>query len=405
MRVAFLSPQFPAEMPEFTRGLAEVGAEVVGVGDVPVEAIPQRVRRYLSAYVQVPRLLDAASTLRHAVPELRRLRVERVECLWEVGVDLAAELRLALDLPGQGVEDARTFRDKVLMKARLSAVGLRVPRNARVQNESEAWVAAEEIGYPLIVKPIDGAGSASTYRVDSATELTDVLKKVAHLAEVGIEEFISGDEFTYDTVSIDGVPAFDSIAQYHPKPLEARSQEWISPGQIGLRDPHAAGLDEAVAFGRKVLLAMGMGTGFTHMEWFRKADGEIVFGEIAARAPGGRLVDQMNYANDFDVYREWARAVCWGTFEATAHRRFHVACVFKRAIGQGRIRRVEGMDRMRKELGGSLVCEDLLPIGSQRRDWKQTLLSDGCLIARHEDYATTHRMMQHLVDGVRIYAG
>jgi len=405
MKVAFLSPHFPAEMPEFTRGLAEVGAQVVGVGDVPLAGIPESVRRHIAHYVQVPRLLDAQSTLQVAAPALARLGVERVECLWEVGVEIAASLRQALALPGQNPADALAFRDKSVMKARLAAAGLRVPRNARVRDLAQAQAAAEAIGYPLIVKPIDGAGSASTYRVDNASELERAIRMCGHLSEVGVEEFISGEEFTYDTVCLNGVPAFDSIAQYHPKPLEARSQEWISPGQIVLRDPHSAGLDDAVRFGRAVLTAMGMGTGFTHMEWYRTAAGEIVFGEIAARAPGGRLVDQMNYANDFDVYREWARAVCWGTFEAVAHRRYHVACVFKRAHGQGRIRRVEGLERVRSKMGAWLVAEDLLPLGSPRRDWKQTLLSDGCLLARHPDYDTCRRMMEMLVQDVQVYAG
>ena len=113
----------------------------------------------------------------------------------------------------------------------------------------------------------------------------------------------------------------------------------------------------------------------------------------------------MNLANDFDIYREWARAVCWHTFEATAHRRYHVAAVFKRAIGQGRIRAVEGLQEARRKLGASLVIEDLLPIGATRRDWHQTLLSDGTLMVRHPDFATCKAMMDVLVNDVRLYAG
>jgi hypothetical protein len=206
-------------------------------------------------------------------------------------------------------------------------------------------------------------------------------------------------------VCIGGKVAFDSVAQYHPRPLLSRTQEWLSPAQIVLRDPHIPQLQDAVQFGRGVLAAMGMGTGFTHMEWYRKGNGEIVFGEIAARAPGGRLVDQMNFANNFDVYREWARSVCWGAFEQPAARKFHVTCVFKRAVGQGRIQRISGLQEVKARLGGALVAVDLLPIGAQRRDWKQTLLSDGCMIARHEDYATTLRIQEMLIRDIQLTAG
>jgi len=404
MRVAFISPNYPPEMPEFTRGLAEVGAEVIGVGHDPVEAMPPALRRHLAGYVRVPNVLDLDSAARHAAPALWRYGVDRVECLWEVGVELAARLREDLGVPGQSSEDARAFRDKAIMKDRLAAAGLRVPHNARATSQGEIRDAAERIGFPLIVKPIDGAGTRDTWRVDGADDLEGVLRRVAHLPELSVEEYIDGDELTYDAVSVDGEPRFDSVAQYHPRPLISRTQEWVSPAQIVLRDPHIPQLEDAVAFGRRVLRAMGMGTGFTHMEWFRKPSGEIVFGEIAARAPGGRLVDQMNYANDFDVYREWARVACWRSFDAPIGRRYHVACVFKRAHGSGRIRRIEGLERARNKLGAMLVVEDLLPIGAHRRDWRQTLLSDGCLIARHPDYRTAIDAMGVLVNDVRLFA-
>ncbi len=404
MRVVFLSPNYPPEMPEFTRGLAEVGAEVWGMGHDPIESLHPQVRRYLAGYIRVPNLLDLESAVRHAVPQLERLRPDRIECLWEVGVELAARLRQELDVFGQRPDDAKAFRDKDTMKLRLEAAGLRVPKHARVRNANEVRAAAERIGYPLILKPIDGAGTRDTHRVDSATELETVLRQVAHVPEMSLEEFIDGEEFTYDTVCIGGQVAFDSIAQYHPRPLISRGTEWISPAQIVFANPHIPQLAAGVKFGRDVLKAMGMGTGFTHMEWYRTSKGELVFGEIAARAPGGRLVDQMNYANDFNVYREWARAVCWGTFEAKPQRRFHVACVFKRAQGEGRIAAVSGLVAARQQLGNYLIVEDLLPIGAHRRDWKQTLLSDGCLIARHPDYDTAMRMMQLLVEQVHMYA-
>lgn len=404
MRVAFISPNYPPEMPEFTRGLAEVGAEVIGVGHDAYEAISPDVRKYLSGYVRVPNVLDLDNAARHAAEPLRKLRVDRIECLWEVGVELAAKLRELVGIPGQSVEDARAFRDKDIMKLRLERAGLRVPLHARATTQAEIHAAAERIGYPLIVKPIDGAGTRDTHRVDTAQELDNIVRRVAHLPEVSVEEYIDGEESTYDTVSIDGVPRFDSIAQYHPRPLISRTQQWVSPAQIVLRDPHIPQLRDAVEFGRKVLKAMGMGTGFTHMEWFRKSNGEIVFGEIASRAPGGRLVDQMNYANDFDVYREWARAICWRSFEATVHRRYHVACVFKRAVGTGRITAIHGLQTAQRRLGGALIVQDLLPVGAHRRDWKQTLLSDGCLIARHPDYQTTLDLMGVLVNDVRILA-
>jgi hypothetical protein len=61
MRVVFLSPAYPAEMCHFTRGLAEVGVTVYGVGDTPRDALPTAVRPYLADYLAVPRITDEAA--------------------------------------------------------------------------------------------------------------------------------------------------------------------------------------------------------------------------------------------------------------------------------------------------------------------------------------------------------
>jgi biotin carboxylase len=405
MKVLFISPHYPEEMQDFTRGLAEVGAQVYGVGDQPKAALPPKVQRYLRDYLQIPSLFDEDAAVRAIVQAARRIRPDRVESLWEPCVVLAARVRQALGLPGMTPEVAIGFRDKPIMKQRLFDAGLRVPRFARVRTAREAFEAAYAIGYPVCVKPIAGAGSADTYRVGDDKELRAVLAAVERHPEVNLEEFIEGEEFTYDTVCIDGEPVFESVAQYFPKPLDGRAHEWITPAQIVFRDPYQPALMPGVELGRKVIKALGMTTGFTHMEWYKKPDGEAVFGEIAARSPGGKLVDQMNFANDFDVYRETARAICWKSFEARPQRRYHVAALFKRAMGQGKIRRIEGLDEIKHRLGPSLVVTDLLPIGHPRRDWRQTLLSDGYMILRHPEFRTCLDMMRFAIATLRIHAG
>lgn len=405
MKVLFISPHYPQEMEDFTRGLAEVGAQVYGVADAPRQGLPEKVQRNLRDYLQVPSLFDEDDAVRRIVAAGRSLKPDVVECLWEPCVVLAARVREELGVPGMSTDTAIGFRDKPIMKERVIQHGLRVPKFARVRTAHEAAAAAAAIGFPVIVKPVAGAGTADTYRADDLGQLRGVLSAVGHHKEINLEEFIDGEEFTYDTVCIDGAPVFESVAQYHPKPLDGRSHEWITPAQIVFRDPYQPELRAGIELGRGVLKALGMGTGFTHMEWFRKPDGEVVFGEIAARSPGGKLVDQMNYANDFDVYREWARAVCWRSFDARPHRRYHVAALFKRAEGRGRIRRIDGIDEIRERLGDSLVVEDLLPLGHQRRDWHQTLLSDGYLILRHPEYRECVERMNYAIKTLRIYAG
>lgn len=404
MKVLFLSPHYPEEMLDFTRGLAEVGAQVYGVGDMPAAALPSKVKPYLHDYVQVQGLMNEDHALGRLVDVARQIGVDRVETLWEPMVLLAAAVREALGLPGMDRNTALGFRDKPIMKARLVPANIRLPRFGRSDSVEGTLAAAREIGYPVVLKPVAGAGTADTWRVDDEAQAKAKLATMGHVAELSIEEFIEGTEFTYDAVAIDGKPVFESVTQYHPPPLQGRTLEWISPAQITLRDPYIPALEVGIELGRQVLEVLGMGTGFAHMEWFKTKNGEAVFSEIACRSGGGKLMDAINYANDIDIYREWARAVCWHAFDAVPKRKYHVCSVFKRAQGQGRIARIDGLDRVQQRCGPGLVVTDLLPVGTPRRNWKQTLLGDGYVMMRSPDYGDLIGMRDVAVNELRMYA-
>lgn len=401
MRVVFLSPRYPPEMREFTRGLAEVGAEVLGVGDGQPDP---DLRRYLSDYLEVPSLFDEADVIRRVHAWLRGRSVDRILANWEPLVITAARLRELFGMPGMSVDTVRGFRDKQLMKERVAAAGVRVPRSARARSLADVRTALDVVGYPAIVKPISGAGSADTYRVDSEAELDGVAPLLRHVDEVSVEEFITGEELTYDTVCIGGKPVYESVTQYFPNALEMRSKEWVSPIMLSVRDLAQPQIQSGIALGRRVLTALGMGDGMTHMEWFRKPDGEVVFGEIACRPGGACVVDLMNYTGDIDLFREWARAVCWHAFEASRDRKYNVGIVFKRAQGQGRISTIAGLTEYYQRFRPHIVADTLLRPGTPRRDWKQTLLSDGYLVVRHPDWDAARDMSFAAATDVRLYA-
>ncbi|HVK35406.1 MAG TPA: hypothetical protein VM428_07080 [Microlunatus sp.] len=378
--VVMISPGFPLEMAYFTRALAEVGATVIGVGDQPVHGLPTEARAALAHYEHVS-LADEDAVIAALRGLSRHARIDQVECLWEPYMVLAARIREELGLPGMTVDQTLPFRDKELMKQVLDGAGIRTPRHASTGTNAGIYAAAEQIGYPLIIKPIAGAGSADTYRVDSLAELETVLPMIGHVETVSVEEFIDAEEFTYDTICGAGDILYDNVSWYRPRPLQARSHEWISPQTIALRDLDRAELAGGIEMGHRVITALGFTAGFTHMEWYRKVDGEVVFGEIGARPPGARTVDVMNYACDADLFRTWAAAVITGSAEPIS-RPYNAVSIFKRARGSGHITRVEGLDRLLAEHGDSVCVLDLLPVGAHRRDWRATLISDGMIILR-----------------------
>ena len=404
VNVLLISPGYPADMPEFTRGLADCGARVFGVGDSGAGSLPDLVRQSLSEYVQVRSLWDSGQVIGELHDRLRGRQLDRIECLWEPGIMLAAELRRHFGVDGLTVEQAHRFRDKEAMKVALDAAGVRTPKHQATDSIAGCWEAAEEFGFPLILKPIAGAGSADTYRVESRDDLRAVLPRLRHVPTISVEEFVDGEEYTFDTITIDGKIAYYNVAWYRPRPLIARSNEWISPQVIALRDVDDPQLADGIRMGFDVIDALEFGSGFTHMEWYRKSDGEVVFGEIGARPPGAHQVDQMKYACDFDVFRAWGSAMTHGRLDADIQRRYNVATIYKRAQGVGRITHIEGTDKLQQRFGEHVVWNTLLPPGSPRRDWLKTLVSDGFIMLRHPDLAETLAMADAVGSELQMYA-
>jgi len=392
INVLFLSPGYPAEMAEFTRGLAQCGAQVIGLGEHPVDHLPTVARQNLSHYIRVPSLVDGDSVLATVRESSAHFTIDRVECLWEPFMTLAAQLREMLDIEGMHTAQTELFRDKKKMKDALDAAGLRTPRNMIATGSDAIRAAATKIGLPLVIKPIDGAGSAHTHEVRDQGGLEIAVSDVGEHRKVSVEEYIEGEEYTYDTVCANGEIFYENIAWYRPKPIIGRNVEWISMQTVNLRNPERPELAVGLELGRRVIETLGFRTGFTHMEWFLTPTGEAVFGEIGGRPPGGRSVDLMNYSNDFDIYKGWAEAVTRGEFNQVAHRRYNAAAIFKRARGQGRISAIHGLGGLRHRYGEHIVVEELLSIGEPRRNWRQTLLSDGYLVVRHPELAQTLEM-------------
>jgi hypothetical protein len=139
------------------------------------------------------------------------------------------------------------------------------------------------------------------------------------------------------------------------------------------------------------------------MEWYLKPDGEVVFGEIAARPPGVRVVDLMNFNTDGDVYVGWAEAVVHGGMRQLEHRH-NVGSIYKRAHGSGRITSVQGLDELLTRYGPDVVLVDLLPVGAPRRDWRATTVGDGIVVVRHHELQRVIEMTEGFASDLQLYA-
>lgn len=406
VNVIFVAPFL---MPTTIRFVAEVasteGARVALVSQDPVEKLPAEVRASLGAHVRVANALDpeeigrVVAEARERVGEVHRL-VGALEDLQEP----LAMVRERFGIPGMNVEAARNFRDKSRMKTVLARAGLPCARHALARTADEMRAAITDLGFPVVVKPPEGSGARNTFRVGSASELEDVLRAVPPTAAAPtlIEEFMTGEEHSFDAVSIDGRPIWWSVSRYHPSALEVMRERWIQWCVVLPREIDGPEFEPIREAGTASLRALGVGTALTHMEWFRRPDGSVAISEVAARPPGAQFTTLMSYAHDLDFYRAWARLMIHGTFDPP-ERRYAVGIVFLRGQGAGeRVTAIHGVDDAARQVG-ELVVEAKLPREGQ--PGSRHYEGDGYVIVRHPETEVVEKALGRILSTVRVELG
>jgi len=400
--VVLLGPDLFAAFHDHARALKRRGVRVTGVGSSGKERLRAGLRRHLDEWIRVPDPFDGVAVAR-AISGTGRPAPDRLETLDERLVEAAAIAREGLGLPGLSVRSARLCRDKPAMKDALRAAGLPCAESGAVASLGELETFAERVGYPLIVKPRAGLGSLSTHRVENRSELERAAKalRVNRGESVAVEEFVEGHEGFWDTLSVDGSPRLEFVSHYYPPVLAALSDRRVSPQIAATNRVELPSYSELRETGRRVLRALDIGTGATHMEWFFGERG-LKISEIGARPPGERIWDLYCVGNDLDLYDAWAAAIATGRVEQRPSRRFATGSVQVRPEREGVVDRVDGVERIARRCGGAIWQHEVPRRGRRTAPLEKGYLTNAWFRLRHPDYDQLCRMMDEIGRTVRI---
>lgn len=312
-----------------------------------------------------------------------------------------AEVRAHFGIPGEDPRTALQFRDKATMKEVLRRHGVPCARHRTITAAQHAWEFVAQVGFPIVLKPPAGAGCVETWRVDSKEALESALRATnpSPARPTLAEEFLIGEEYSFETLTLNGTPLFHSISRYLPTPLEVMRHPWMQWLCVLPRDISGPQFDVTRATGLAALKALGCGTAMTHMEWFRRVDGSVAVGEVAMRPPGANIVRMTGLAYDTDMYRAWARLVVDGAFDGPWERKYAVGCAFLRGAGNGRIARVRGLDEAQRAVGALVVDAQLPRIGAHK---SSSYEGDGYAIVRHPDTAVVMDALKTIIQTVQI---
>jgi hypothetical protein len=404
MHVLVVAPEFPANQRQFVRALKEAGAAVTGIGEVPADSLPGELKGWLDGWERVRSVVDEGELFRAVRAVQQRGWVDRLEATVEAHILTTAKVREACSIPGLTYEAAVLCRDKTVMKEFLRKKGIPCAQSAAVDRVEDALQFAHSVGYPVIVKPLAGAGASGTYRCDDDDSLESALAESSVPGNsVAIEEFIEGHEGFYDTLTVRGQVGHEFISHYYPGVLHAMRTRWISPQILTTNRVDVPAYNELKVLGRKVIEALSLGTTATHMEWFYGPKG-LKFSEIGARPPGVLTWDLYNAANDFDLYREWAFAIVHGRIDRRPSRRYSSGLIAIRPDRDGRVSHVENVDWLEQKYGSYLIDAHIQARGTPTGPVEAGFMANTWIRVKHPDYDTLRSILDDIARNVRVRA-
>lgn len=319
MNFVFLSPHFPPNYYQFCVHLRNLGANVLGLADEPYDNLHPDLRNALTEYFWVPNMHNYDDLLRALGYFTHRYgKLDGLESHSEYWMETEARLRTDFNIDGIKVVDLPAIKHKSLMKSKFKAAGVETAPGIVIQSAEQACQFANEIGFPVIAKPDIGVGAAKTYKFNTMAEL-DVFLDPLPPVEYFLEKYVTGTIQTFDGLTDhNGDVVFLNSLVFNQGIMEAVNDDtevYYYTLRTIPRDLEKAG--------RRVVKEYGLRKRFFHFEFFRTPEGKLIGLEVNMRPPGGLTTDMFNFANDIDVYYEWANVILHNKFTSSYSRPYH----------------------------------------------------------------------------------
>lgn len=355
LNFVMISPHFPTNFETFAVRLRENGFNTLGIADTPYEHLSENLRNHLTEYYRVDNMHDYDQVYRAVAYFAHKYgRIDRIESHNEYWLELDAKLRTDFNVFGYKNEDMLAIKTKAQMKEVFKKAGLKVAKGRVFHSDQDARALAKELKFPVIIKPNSGVGASDTYKIQSAQELEDFFGyKNAHVEYI-MEEFIAGDIVTFDGLTDhEGNIVFHAGLEYSEAVLDTVAKD----GDMYYYVPRTIS-PKLIELGKQCVKAFGVRERFFHFEFFRiKGTDDFLPLEINCRPPGGLTIDMWNYANDFDVFNEYAHIVKDNQFHTHITNPWNVVYISRKANQNY----VNSIDAVCQRFAGNIISVQQVP--------------------------------------------
>ena len=318
--IIFLSPNFPENYWKFCKELKNNGLNVLGIGDCPYDNLLPELKDSLNEYYKVSSLENYDEVFRAVAFFAHKYgRIDWLESNNEYWLERDAHLRTDFNITsGFKTEDIPRIKYKSKMKEYYAMAGIPAARYHLVEKWEDAKAFIDQVGYPVVVKPDNGVGATSTYKLKNDDDLRKFLDDKWNNHDTHqyiMEEFVKAEVNSYDAIiNSQGEPIFETGNVTPMSIMDIVNENDNSVFYI-LKDLP----EETRQAGRATVKAFGVKSRFVHFEFFRLTDdmeglgkkGDIIGLEVNMRPCGGFTPDMINFAHSTNVYKIWADMIAY----------------------------------------------------------------------------------------------
>ena len=333
----FISPNFPTNYWQFCKELKDNGLNVLGIGEAPYDELSPELKNSLNEYYKVGSLENYDEVYRAvAFFTFKHGRIDWLESNNEYWLEQDARLRTDFNIcSGFKNEDMPRIKYKSKMKEYYQRVGIPTARYHLVDDDIEACRAfLAKVGYPVVVKPDNGVGAASTYKLKCDEDLVHFMGDRPAGVPYIMEEFVNAEVNSYDAI-IDsrGEPIFETGNVTPTSIMDVVNNNDNSLYYI-LKDLP----EDTRKAGRDTVKSFGVKNRFVHFEFFRLTQdqeglgkkGQVIALEVNMRPSGGFTPDMINFANSTNVYKIWADMIAYDSSLMPSGEHFYCAFAGRR---------------------------------------------------------------------------
>ena len=214
---------------------------------------------------------------------------------------IVAAVAAARGLPGIGTESAHLITHKIAMRTRLAEAGVPQPRYAAVRSIAETRRAANEVGFPSVLKPADSGGQRAVFRVDSLDEIHAHLHEVLLASPTGegiLEELVDGVEMKGIVLVREGASILLTLFDRLRPPGAGFGVGWI---EVFPATAYGEQLEESERVAVHTAHALGVTTGIAFPQLIAARDGRVVVVGCAARIRDSQTADLVGFATGVDL--------------------------------------------------------------------------------------------------------